>query len=231
MLTVNAHAPMVAEELIEAYSNVPAANLGHFLDTAMDPGIKPLYRPIKLIGTALTVQTTPDNTAGIRKAVEMAQPGDVLVVDRAGEMRHAVMGDFGVHGWIQNGVVGMVVDGLVTDRDGLERLDFPIFSRGVAAMLPKGQGPEAGGVNVPVVVGSVTVNPGDLILATRTASSSPPPRTRRRSWKPASSWVSGRSGPSPRSPTAAPSQTSARTARPGAAASAVLQLRASQART
>ena len=164
MLTVNAHVPMVAEELIEAYSNVPAANLGHFLDTAMDPGIKPLYRPIKLIGTALTVQTTPDNTAGIRKAVEMAQPGDVLVVDRAGEMRHAVMGDFGVHGWIQNGIVGMVVDGLVTDRDGLERLDFPIFSRGVAAMLPKGQGPEAGGVNVPVVVGSVTVNPGDLIL-------------------------------------------------------------------
>ena len=164
MLTVNAHAPMVAEELIEAYSNVPAANLGHFLDTAMDPGIQPLYRPIKLIGTALTVQTTPDNTAGIRKAVEMAQPGDVLVVDRAGEMRHAVMGDFGVHGWIQNGIVGMVVDGLVTDRDGLERLDFPIFSRGVAAMLPKAQGPEAGGVNVPVVVGSVTVNPGDLIL-------------------------------------------------------------------
>ena len=164
MLTVNAHAPMVAEELIEAYSNVPAANLGHFLDTAMDPGIQPLYRPIKLIGTAITVQTTPDNTAGIRKAVEMAQPGDVLVVDRAGEMRHAVMGDFGVHGWIQNGIVGMVVDGLVTDRDGLERLDFPIFSRGVAAMLPKGQGPEAGGVNVPVVVGSVTVNPGDLIL-------------------------------------------------------------------
>lgn len=164
MLTVNAHAPMVAEELIEAYSNVPAANLGHFLDTAMDPGIKPLYRPIKLVGTALTVQTTPDNTAGIRKAVEMAQPGDVLVVDRAGEMRHAVMGDFGVHGWIQNGIVGMVIDGLVTDRDGLERLDFPIFSRGVAAMLPKGQGPEAGGVNVPVVVGGVTVNPGDLIL-------------------------------------------------------------------
>ena len=164
MLTVNAHAPMIAEELIEAYSNVPAANLGHFLDTALDPGIKPLYRPIKLIGTALTVQTTPDNTAGIRAAVEMAQPGDVLVVDRAGEMRHAVMGDFGVHGWIQNGIVGMVVDGLVTDRDGLERLDFPIFSRGVAAMLPKGQGPEAGGVNVPVVVGSVTVNPGDLIL-------------------------------------------------------------------
>lgn len=164
MLTVNAHAPMVAVDLIEAYGNVPAANLGHFLDTAMDPGIKPLYRPIKLVGTALTVQTTPDNTAGIRKAVEMAQPGDVLVVDRAGEMRHAVMGDFGVHGWIQNGIVGMVIDGLVTDRDGLERLDFPIFSRGVAAMLPKGQGPEAGGVNVPVVVGSVTVNPGDLIL-------------------------------------------------------------------
>ena len=164
MLTVNAHAAMVAQDLIEAYRKIPAANLGHFLDTAMDPGIMPLYRPIKLVGTALTVQATPDNTAGIRAAVDMAQPGDVLVVDRAGEMRHAVMGDFGVHGWIQNGIVGMVIDGLVTDRDGLERLNFPIFSRGVAAMLPKGQGPEAGGVNVPVTVGSVTVNPGDLIL-------------------------------------------------------------------
>ncbi|MQG73639.1 MAG: RraA family protein [SAR202 cluster bacterium] len=164
MITVNPHPSMVPSSLIEAYQKIPAANLGHFLDTALDPGIQALFRPIKLVGTALTVQTTQDNMSAIRKAVEIAQPGDVLVIDRAGEMRHAVMGDYGVHGWIEKGIAGMVVDGLVTDRDGLERLKFPVFSRGVVAQLPKGQGPVAGGVNVPVVVGSVTVNPGDLVL-------------------------------------------------------------------
>lgn len=165
MITVNPHAKPLDKKLIEAYRKIPAANLGHILDSAMDPGIAPLWRPIKLVGTALTVQTTPDSTAAMAKAVDIAQPGDVLVIDRAGEIRHATTGDFAVRGYMEKGIVGMVIDGLLTDRDGLERLKFSCFCRGVSAQLGKARGVEEGAVNVPVKVGGVTVSPGDMVLA------------------------------------------------------------------
>ena len=131
----------------------------------MDADIQSLWRSGRLVGTALTVQTAPLASGALAKAVEVAQPGDVMVVARGGELRHAFVGDIAVRAYIEKGIAGLVTDGTVTDREGIEELKFPVFCRGVSALLVKRGGPEIGAVNVPVEIGGVLVSPGDMILA------------------------------------------------------------------
>lgn len=165
MVTVNARSFATDKGLIESYKKILAPSLGHFLDSGMDPAIKALWKPVKLVGPALTVQTTPTSSAAVSKALEIAQPGDVIVMSRGGEHRTATTGDFAVLNLQERGIAGMVTDGLVTDQRAIEGLQFPVFCRGVSAVIAKKTGPEEGGVNVVVEVGGIEVNPGDLIVA------------------------------------------------------------------
>ena len=116
MVTVNPRSFTTDEELVEAYKKVLAPSLGHFLESGMDPVIAALWKPVKLVGPALTVQTTPRSATALSKAVEIAQPGDVIVLSRGGEDRHAITGDFAVLNYKHRGIAGLVTDGLVTDQ-------------------------------------------------------------------------------------------------------------------
>ena len=165
MITVNPRSFTTDEELVEAYKKVLAPSLGHFLESGMDPVISALWKPVKLVGPALTVQTTPRSATALSKAVEIAQPGDVIVLSRGGEDWHAITGDFAVLNYQHKGIAGLVTDGFVTDQRAIEALQFPIFCRGFSAILAKGSGIEEGAVNVPIEIGGITVNPGDLIVA------------------------------------------------------------------
>ena len=168
MITVNPSTDTLDQALIEAYHEVAPTNLGHVLESGMGPEIRPIWRPVKLVGPALTVQTTPDVTTAIGEALKVARSGDVLVVNRAGDLRHGFAGEFAALGFMERGVVGLVTDGLVSDVVALERMRFPVFCHGVstAVIRPLGVGrdPE-GAVNVPIQVGCVIVSPGDLVLA------------------------------------------------------------------
>ena len=168
MITVNPRPNELDRKLVEAYSNIAAATLGHALESAMEPAIRALWRPVKLVGPALTVLTTADVTfPALHKALEVSKQGDVLVVNRGGDMRHGTTGEFGMTGAMEHGIVGLVTDGLVADSVALERMQFPIFCSGVSATLVNslGLGLEVGAVNVPVRVGGIVVSPGDMILA------------------------------------------------------------------
>lgn len=166
MITINPRVDNLDKDLIEAYRKILAPSLGHFIETGMSPDIKALWKPVKLVGPALTIQTQPDVTSALAKAVEIAQPGDVLVMSRGGERAHFTTGDFAVLRFQEMGIAGLITDGLVSDQRAIERLNFPIFSRGTSAVLVKAKpGVEEGAVNVPVEVGGLIVNPGDLILA------------------------------------------------------------------
>lgn len=165
MLKVNPRNFDTDTELIEAYKNILTPSLGHFLDGGMDPAIKALWKPVKLVGPALTVETTPNSSAALGKAVEIAEPGDVIVMSRGGENLHATTGDFAVMNFQEHGIAGMITDGLVTDQRAIEGLQFPVFSRGVSAIIAKRLGPDEGAVNVAVEVGGIQINPGDLIVA------------------------------------------------------------------
>ncbi len=168
MVTVNPSPVTLDPALIEAYRSIAPADLGHILESGMDPEVRPVWRPVKLVGPALTVQTTPDVVAAIGEALSVARPGDVLVVHEVGDLRHVCAGEFAALRYMESGIAGMVTDGLVCDVVALERLRFPVFSRGVstAVVRPLGAGrPPEGAVNVPLKVGGVLVSPGDMILA------------------------------------------------------------------
>ena len=168
MITVNPSPDTLDPALLEAYRRVAPTNLGHVLESGMGSEIRPIWRPAKLVGPALTVQTTPDVTTAVNEALNVARPGDVLVVNRAGDLRHGFAGEFAALGFMERGVVGMVTDGLVSDVVAIERIKFPVFAAGLstAVIRPLGAGRDAeGAVNVPIKVGGVIVSPGDLVTA------------------------------------------------------------------
>lgn len=149
---------------IERYRKVAPATIGHFVEEGfLDPAIKPIGRRVKLVGPALTVYQ-PVHYSAMLTALEVAQPGDVLVIDRGGEHRRACFGEMMAWRLQRAGIAGIVIDGPATDCVEIEDMGLPVFSRGISALL----GPvlaRRGVVNGPITCGGVTIQAGDLILA------------------------------------------------------------------
>jgi regulator of RNase E activity RraA len=99
----------------------------------------------------------------VHKALDVAQPGDVVVVDAGGSPMNAVLGDLVSMKAKHRGIAGFIVDGLIRDLPGIRELDFPVFARGTTAIGPLHRGP--GEINFPICCGGVVVNPGDLVIA------------------------------------------------------------------
>lgn len=133
----------------------------------MDSAIKPAFRA-KACGQAVTVQLSKGDLVDPLKALEMGQPGDVIVVDAGGDPNTSVCGGL-MGGLAQNrGIRGMVIDGAGRDTDELEDIGWPIWTR---AITPRGTHTMFSGrkeelsINVPIACGGVVVRPGDFIVA------------------------------------------------------------------
>ena len=132
----------------------------------VDPAIRPLLPPgrqPRLFGRALTVRCQPPDFGAVLHAMDLVLPGEVLVIAADGHAAHAMIGEI-LGGHVRNrGGVGLVCDGAVRDVATLAGWrDFAVFTRHVTPRGPVGM--ELGAVNVPVTVGGVTVNPGDLVI-------------------------------------------------------------------
>ena len=92
MISINPRHETLSTEIIEAYKTLSPATLGHILDTAMESYIQAVWKPIKLVGPAVTVQTYPQMTGAIAEAKKIAKPGDVLVINRADDRRARPLG-------------------------------------------------------------------------------------------------------------------------------------------
>lgn len=125
--------------------------------------IKSISPGMRVLGPATTVLTRPGDTLFLAHAADIAQPGDVVVVDAGGYADVSVIGD-GISYYMQvkRGIAGVVIDGSVRDVTGIRELGFPTFARGITPRLFGSQGP--GAINVPISCGGTTVNPGDLVL-------------------------------------------------------------------
>jgi 4-hydroxy-4-methyl-2-oxoglutarate aldolase len=158
--------PRPDTSLIERLLGIPTPDLGDvtFKRATMDPAIKPVYRPMApAIGPAVTV-SIPDGSVDVVKiAASLARPGDVLVINARGDMKHVVMGGNVARGLHHLGLAGAVIDGTVRDVTEMQEDGLSVFARGVGTVTG-GQG-GAGEINVPIACGGVVVNPGDIVVA------------------------------------------------------------------
>lgn len=149
--------------LVARFRGLAAANvadaMGRF--NAMDARIRARTgRPLS--GVAVTVQCRPADNLMVHKAIELAQPGDIVVVSTCGNADNAVFGGLMCHTAAAKKLGGIVVDGAIRDIGDLDRLEFPAFSAYVAAGSCDKDGP--GEVNIPIACGGVVVCPGDIVV-------------------------------------------------------------------
>ena len=124
--------------------------------------IQPLSKSMKVAGPAFTVEVRPGDNLMIHAALQLAQPGDVIVVDGKGDLSCALTGALMAAHAQKAGIAGFVIDAAVRDTDDCAKGSFPIFAAGAN---PNGPLKNSGGrINWPVSLAGTTVNPGDLIV-------------------------------------------------------------------
>lgn len=118
---------------------------------------------LSILGPACTVKVYPGDNLMVHKSLDLARPGDVIVVDAGSSTMNGVLGDLISTKARHRGVQGFVVDGLIRDLPEIRSLgDFPVFARGVSPIGPLHRGP--GEINYPVCAGGIVVHPGDIIV-------------------------------------------------------------------
>jgi len=154
----------VSDADIDRFRALPVANVSDVMNRIPAGGasLRPLHRGAVLAGRALTVRTRPGDNLMVHKALDMAGPGDVIVVDAGGDLSNAIIGELMIAYAKKRGVAGLVINGAVRDLAAIAADDYPIFAAGVTHRGPYKDGP--GEVNVPIALGSLVIVPGDLIL-------------------------------------------------------------------
>ena len=157
--------PQLPADVLAQLSKVEAATIGHYLhDRFMTPELKPIVEGRRIAGTAVTLSIPGPDSTLLYHAMDRLRPGDVLVVDRAGDNRHACWGGFMAVVAKLRKVGGVVIDGQVTDPVEIKAQGVPTWARGVSPITTKLLN-LGGAFNLPISCGGVAVNPGDAVLA------------------------------------------------------------------
>jgi len=154
----------VAAEWIVRYREVPVANVSDSMNrmTAGGSRLRPMHRQGVLAGPALTVKARPGDNLMLHYALNIAEPGDVIVVDAGGDLSNALIGEMMVAYALKRGVAGIVINGAIRDAANIGAGDFPLFAAGISHRGPYKDGP--GEINVPIAIDGMVIEPGDLII-------------------------------------------------------------------
>ena len=155
--------PRLSAALVDRFRGIAAANLADAMGrfNFMDPGIQ--WRTgLTMCGPAVTVNARPADNLMIHKALQVADPGDVIVVNTCGNTTSAVFGELMCNTAVAAKLGGIVVDGAIRDVAEMRQRTFPVYARGVTHRGPYKDGP--GAINVPITVGGMPVNAGDIIV-------------------------------------------------------------------
>jgi regulator of RNase E activity RraA len=128
---------------------------------------------VQVVGKALTVKVAAGDNLFVHKALDLAAPNDILVIDGGGDISRALIGELMATRARGLGALAFVVDGAIRDVDFFINNEFLCWARGVCLRGPYKNGP--GQINVPVVVGGMLVNPGDIICGDRDGLIAIPP--------------------------------------------------------
>lgn len=155
----------LSAEALAAWQNTEAAAVSDCLERsqAMDGGLQPLDRVMRAVGHARTVRCMVGDNSALHAAINLVEPGDVLVADAGGFLGNAIWGGLMTDAARRKGIAGLIIDGAVRDCAEIIAADFPCFARGT---VPAGPHKNFGGeIDGPVSCGGVAVHPGDLIIA------------------------------------------------------------------
>ncbi|OHX44843.1 RraA family protein [Diaphorobacter sp. DS2] len=154
----------VEKSVIDQYRNVVTPHISDNLNRlhAINSSLRPYHKEGKLLGTAITVKTRPGDNLMVHKAIEVAEPGDVIVVDAGGDTTNAIIGEIMLEISKKRGITGFIIDGAIRDTGAFMKGDFPVYAKGVTHRGPYKDGP--GEINVPVSIGGMVVHPGDLLV-------------------------------------------------------------------
>ncbi|WP_321448605.1 RraA family protein [uncultured Cohaesibacter sp.] len=152
------------KELVEAYKQVPVANVSDsmFRMTAAGSKLRPMHASGSMAGPALTVKARPGDNLMFQKAIDLAEPGDIIVVDAGGDVTNALMGELMLAWAIQRGVAGFVINGAIRDVDAFVETNLPTFAAGISHRGPYKDGP--GEINVPISINGMVIQPGDIVI-------------------------------------------------------------------
>lgn len=154
----------VSAELAAQFIGLPVANVSDCMSRLFAGGarLRPMHSGRMMSGPALTVRTRPGDNLMVHKALHMAAPGDIIVVDAGGDLTNALIGELMVGTAIQRRLGGFVIDGAIRDAKALREGDFPVFAAGVTHRGPYKDGP--GEINVPLALDGMVIEPGDLVI-------------------------------------------------------------------
>ncbi len=164
MIHVVTHIERPPKELIDQFRGIGTATTHEASGKkgAVDFSIKPITRGVRICGPAFTVQCHPLDNLMLHKALEKAQPGDVLVATVGGYYEGGYFGGLMATSAVARNLGGLAIDGCIRDSEEIIRMGFPIFCRGFSIRGTTKTVP--GLINHPVLFGGVLVNPGDLIV-------------------------------------------------------------------
>lgn len=162
--SIAARTRQVSPDQIARARGLPVANISDCMSrmTAGGPRLRPIHDKGSMAGPALTVRTRPGDNLMVHKALDLAQPGDVIVVDAGGDLTNAIIGELMQSYAIQNKLGGIVINGAIRDLDSLRAGSLPVYAAGVTHRGPYKDGP--GEINVAVSFDGMVVEPGDLVI-------------------------------------------------------------------
>jgi len=155
--------PSLDASLVERFRGLASSNLADAMGrfNFMDSGMRS-RSGLPLCGLAVTALCRPADNLMVHKALQVAEPGEIVVVSTCGNTTSAVFGEMMCHTAAAKKLGGIVVDGAIRDVDGIARLGMPAYSRSVCPGGCDKDGP--GEINVPIACGNTVVMPGDIIV-------------------------------------------------------------------
>ncbi|HEY4838792.1 MAG TPA: hypothetical protein VIH72_09300 [Candidatus Acidoferrales bacterium] len=153
--------------LLQAFGSASSAQVADSMSRlgAMDVGIKPVWPSPRTIGAALTVWCHAGDNLMLHKAISLAQPGDIIVVNTQGNVTNSPFGELLATSAVEVGIRAVIFDGTVRDAEALQKLKLPVYARGLCSNGCNKDGP--GEVGAIIACGGVAVRSGDIIVADR----------------------------------------------------------------
>ena len=154
----------VPAAIVEQFRALPVANVSDMMArmTAGGSRLRPFHAGGGMAGPALTVKTRPGDNLMVHKALDLAEPGDVVVVDAGGDLTNAIIGELMLAHAIQRRLGGIVINGAVRDVAAIRAHRFPVFAAGATHRGPYKDGP--GEINVAIAIDGMVIAPGDLVI-------------------------------------------------------------------